>query len=334
MRRANNGSSWRRSACWCPTRLRSKSCGCATVWPASARSSTCLPRSSRHRAPRSRATFKRCSRILRTREWWWHEAASAMSAPGAPLAVLAELTHRCPLQCPYCSNPLELERAAGELDTASWQAVLAEAAAMGVLQVHFSGGEPTARKDLEILVRHAAGLGLYTNLITSGVLLDPARIASLAAAGLDHVQLSFQDSRVDGGDRIGGYAGGHEKKIAVARQVRAAGLPLTMNAVVHRQNLDHLGELIEMALAFDAGRLEVAHVQYYGWALVNRAALIPTREQLERATAIVVEARERLKGRLVIDYVVPDYYAKRPKSCMGGWGRQFLNITPAGKVLP
>jgi PqqA peptide cyclase len=257
-----------------------------------------------------------------------------MSAPGAPLAVLAELTHRCPLQCPYCSNPLELERAAGELDTASWQAVLAEAAAMGVLQVHFSGGEPTARKDLEILVRHAAGLGLYTNLITSGVLLDPARIASLAAAGLDHVQLSFQDSRIDGGDRIGGFAGGHEKKVAVARQVRAAGLPLTMNAVVHRQNLDHLGELIEMALALDAARLEVAHVQYYGWALVNRAALIPTREQLERATAIVVEARERLKGRLVIDYVVPDYYAKRPKSCMGGWGRQFLNVTPAGKVLP
>ena len=257
-----------------------------------------------------------------------------MSAVKAPLAVLAELTHRCPLQCPYCSNPLELERAAGELDTSSWQAVLAEAATMGVLQVHFSGGEPTVRRDLEILVRDASGLGLYTNLITSGVLLDATRIAMLVEAGLDHVQLSFQDSTAIGGDRIGGYAGGHDKKLAAAREVRTAGLPLTLNAVVHRQNLDRLEGLIELALALDAARLEVAHVQYYGWALVNRAALIPTRAQLERATAIVAAARERLKGRLVIDYVVPDYYAKRPKSCMGGWGRQFINVTPSGKVLP
>jgi PqqA peptide cyclase len=257
-----------------------------------------------------------------------------MSTPAPPLAVLMELTHRCPLQCPYCSNPLELERAAGELDTATWKDVLAQAAAMGVLQVHFSGGEPTARRDLVELVRHAAGLGLYTNLITSGVLLDEARIAALAEAGLDHIQLSFQDSRPEGGNRIGGHPGGHQKKLAVAGWIKAAGLPLTVNAVMHRQNLDHLGELIDLAVELGAGRLEVAHVQYYGWGLVNRRALIPTRAQLVRATEMVEEARLRLKGRLVIDYVVPDYYAKRPKACMGGWGRQFLNISPAGKVLP
>lgn len=257
-----------------------------------------------------------------------------MSAIGAPLAILLELTHRCPLGCPYCSNPLNLHSAADELDTATWRRVIDEAAALGVLQMHFSGGEPTARRDLEDLVACAAGRGLYTNLITSGVLLSQARIAALAAARLDHVQLSFQDSGPVGGDRIGGYRGGHAKKREVARWIRAAGLPLTVNAVVHRQNLGHLEAIIEMAVELDAGRLEVAHVQYYGWALVNRQALIPTREQLERATELVAAARERLKGVLVIDYVVPDYYAHRPKACMGGWGRQFLNVTPAGKVLP
>jgi len=257
-----------------------------------------------------------------------------MSATNAPLAILLELTHRCPLRCPYCSNPLALHPAADELDTATWCRVIDEAAGLGVLQVHFSGGEPTARRDLAALVAHAAGRGLYTNLITSGVLLDGARVQALVEARLDHVQLSFQDSGPEGGDRIGGYRGGHAKKREVARQVRAAGLPLTVNAVVHRQNLDHLEAIIEMAVELDAGRLEVAHVQYYGWALANRQALIPTRAQLERATAVVAAARERLKGMLVIDYVVPDYYARRPKACMGGWGRQFLNVTPAGKVLP
>ena len=257
-----------------------------------------------------------------------------MSAINAPLAILLELTHRCPLRCPYCSNPLKLQAAADELDTAAWRRVIDEAAGLGVLQVHFSGGEPTARRDLEALVAHAAGRGLYSNLITSGVLLDQARIQALAEAGLDHVQLSFQDSERAGADRIGGYDGGHAKKLEVARRVRAAGLPLTVNAVVHRQNLDHLEAIIEMAVELDAGRLEVAHVQYYGWALVNRQALIPTRSQLQRATEVVAAARERLKGVLVIDYVVPDYYARRPKACMGGWGRQFLNITPAGRVLP
>ncbi|MFQ5785599.1 MAG: pyrroloquinoline quinone biosynthesis protein PqqE [Alphaproteobacteria bacterium] len=257
-----------------------------------------------------------------------------MSAPDPPLAMLAEITHRCPLQCPYCSNPLALERASAELDTATWQRVLDQAADMGVLQVHFSGGEPTVRKDLVALVAHAARRGLYTNLITAGVLLDAARIKALADAGLDHVQLSFQDAVAAGADRIGGYRGGHEKKLAVARLVRAAGLPLTVNAVVHRQNLGRVGAMIELAVELGAERLEVAHVQYYGWALRNRAALLPSRAQLDAASRTVEEAAARLKGVLVIDYVVPDYYARWPKSCMGGWARRFFNVTPAGKVLP
>jgi pyrroloquinoline quinone biosynthesis protein E len=251
-----------------------------------------------------------------------------------PLALLAELTHRCPLRCPYCSNPLDLARASAELDTSSWKRVLAEAAALGVLQVHFSGGEPLVRRDLAELVRHAAKGGLYGNLITSGIHLDAGRLAKLVEAGLEHVQLSFQDADIAFGDRIAGFLGAQEAKRRAARLVREAGLPLTVNAVVHRQNLDRLGEIIDLAVALDADRLEVAHVQYYGWALRNRAALLPSREQLDAATATVEAARARLSGTLVIDYVVPDYYAHRPKACMGGWGRRFLNVTPAGKVLP
>jgi PqqA peptide cyclase len=251
-----------------------------------------------------------------------------------PLALLAELSHRCPLRCPYCSNPLALERASAELDTGTWQRLLSEAAALGVLQVHFSGGEPLVRRDLAALVRHANQAGLYSNLITSGVLLDRARLAELATAGLEHVQLSFQDAETASADRIAGLANAHAKKLEVARLVREAGLPLTVNAVMHRQNLKNLPEMIELARRLGAQRLEVAHVQYYGWALANRDALLPTMEQLARATAVVEEARVRLKGVLTIDYVVPDYYARRPKACMGGWGRQFLTVSPAGKVLP
>lgn len=250
-----------------------------------------------------------------------------------PLALLAELTHRCPLQCPYCSNPLALERAGDELETATWLRVLGEAAALGCLQVHFSGGEPTARRDLEQLVKHAAAGGLYTNLITSGVLLDETRLARLVDAGLEHVQLSFQDANEVGADRIAGFAG-HRKKIEVGGKIRAAGLPLTANFVVHRQNLANLESMIALGVDLGAERIEIAHVQYYGWALRNRAALIPTREDLVRATAIVDGARVRLNGSVVIDYVVPDYYAKRPKACMGGWARRFLNVTPSGNVLP
>ena len=251
-----------------------------------------------------------------------------------PVSLLAELTHRCPLQCPYCSNPLTLEQAAGELDTDTWCRVIDEANNIGVLQTHFSGGEPTLRRDLPDLIRHAANIGQYTNLITAGVLLNKDKLEALADAGLDHLQLSIQDSRDANANRIGGYKEGHAKKMAIADLVIEIGLPLTINAVVHRQNLDNLGEIIELAVEKKAKRLEVAHVQYYGWALMNRAALMPTREQTDRAMAIVKSAQERLKGILVIDYVVPDYYARYPKACMGGWGKQNLNITPSGKVLP
>jgi pyrroloquinoline quinone biosynthesis protein E len=251
-----------------------------------------------------------------------------------PLALLVELTHRCPLRCPYCSNPLELSRASAELDTETWKRVLGEAAALGVLQVHFSGGEPLARRDLAGLVGHAARGGLYGNLITSGIGLDADRLARLVEAGLEHVQLSLQDSDLASGDRIAGLAGAQQAKRRAARLVLEARLPLTVNAVVHRQNLDRLDEIIDLGETLGADRLEIAHVQYYGWALANRAALLPSRRQLDTATATVEAARARLAGRLVIDYVLPDYYAHRPKACMGGWGRRFLNVTPTGKVLP
>jgi pyrroloquinoline quinone biosynthesis protein E len=257
-----------------------------------------------------------------------------MSELPPPLAVLAELTHRCPLQCPYCSNPLELERSSGELTTVEWLRVLREAADLGCMQVHFSGGEPTVRRDLEQLIEGATTAGLYTNLITSAVLLDTERIARLSAAGLEHIQISFQDSNAEGADRIGHYAGGHAKKLQVAGWVRAAGLPFTANFVVHRQNAHNLEAMLELAVSAGAHRIEIANTQYYGWALKNRAALMPSRDQLDRMTEIVDAARERLQGVTVIDYVVPDYYASRPKACMGGWGRRFLNVSPTGKVLP
>ncbi len=257
-----------------------------------------------------------------------------MNAPPPPLALLAELTHRCPLKCPYCSNPLALEKASAELSTEDWKRVLSEAAELGVLQIHLSGGEPMARRDLPELVRHAAAVGLYTNLITSGVMINAASLKALADAGLDHVQLSFQDADTASAERIGGYVGGQAKKIAAAGIVKAAGLPLTTNFVVHRQNLDRLEAMIALGEVVGSGRMEIAHAQYYGWGLLNRDALLPTREQLDRATEIVEAARVRLKGQVTIDYVVPDYHAARPKPCMSGWGARFINISPAGKALP
>jgi pyrroloquinoline quinone biosynthesis protein E len=254
--------------------------------------------------------------------------------PDPPFALLAELTHRCPLQCPYCSNPLDLERAANEMTTEEWRNAIHQAGALGCMQIHFSGGEPTIRPDLEILVAESATAGLYTNLITSGVLCDRARLERLAVAGLEHVQLSFQGATAQIANRIGGYAGGHEKKLSFARDVRGAGLPLTANFVVHRRNAHQLDEMLDMAVAIGAERVEIANVQYYGWALKNRAALMPSRTQLDKMIETVAAARERLKGILVIDFVIPDYYASRPKACMGGWGRRFLNISPSGKVLP
>ncbi|MBC33701.1 MAG: pyrroloquinoline quinone biosynthesis protein PqqE [Rickettsiales bacterium] len=252
----------------------------------------------------------------------------------APLALLAELSHRCPLQCPYCSNPVQLEKKTGELSTDEWKSVVDQAVEMGMHQIHLSGGEPTVRHDLEDIVEHCSKKGLYTNLITSGVLLNPDRLRKLESLGLEHVQLSFQDTDKENADRIGGYKGGHAKKLEVAGWVRDVDLPLTCNCVVHRQNIDNLENFINMALELDAERVEIAQVQYYGWALKNRAAFIPTPEQLDHATEIVEKARIDLKGKLVIDYVIPDYYAKHPKNCMGGWGRRFLNMNPKGEVLP
>jgi len=251
-----------------------------------------------------------------------------------PMGLIIELTHRCPLQCAYCSNPLQMDPPASELETDEWCRVLDEAAALGVLQVHFSGGEPMARRDLERLVAHASAGGLYTNIITSGVLLDGSRMAALIEAGIDHVQLSFQDSEALPADASGGYRGGHARKLAAAALIRNSGLPLTTNFVVHRQNIDRVEEMLALGETLGSERMEIAHVQYYGWALRNRSALLPSIEQLQRTTAIVGAARVRLSGRIAIDYVVPDYYAERPKACMGGWGQRFINISPSGKALP
>jgi pyrroloquinoline quinone biosynthesis protein E len=252
----------------------------------------------------------------------------------APVGMLCELTHKCPLQCPYCSNPLELERANTELTTAEWQDVMRQAAELGVLQIHLSGGEPTARKDLEDIVKVAAEVGLYTNLITAGVTLTRDRLSKLAELGLDHVQLSIQDIDPENADRIASYKGGMAKKIQVANWVRELGLPLTVNAPIHRQNVANVPRMIEFAVEVGAGRIEIAHVQYYAWALLNRAALMPTREAFMTAARQVEAAREKYKGIIVIDAVVPDYYAKFPKPCMGGWARGIVNVTPSGRVLP
>ncbi|MEO1495222.1 MAG: pyrroloquinoline quinone biosynthesis protein PqqE [Pseudomonadota bacterium] len=257
----------------------------------------------------------------------------ALTAP-PPMAMLAELTHRCPLSCPYCSNPLELAARDRELDTETWARVFREAAEIGVLQLHLSGGEPASRRDLEDLVTAARAAGLYTNLITSGIGLTERRLRALDDLGLDHVQLSLQGVDAAMADEIGGYKGGYDRKMAVAGWVREIGFPLTLNAVMHRRNLDRLPETIEMAVAMGARRLEVATVQFHGWAEKNRGTLMPTREQAVRANQIVAEARQRLKGKLVIDYVPADHHAKFPKPCMGGWGSTGLNVTPDGTVMP
>ncbi len=251
-----------------------------------------------------------------------------------PMAMLAELTHRCPLACPYCSNPIALTQAKEELSTEEWTGVFAQAADLGVLHLHLSGGEPAARRDLVELTQAASSLGLYTNLITSGVGLTEARMNSLADAGLDHIQLSIQGVSPESADRIGGYKGGYERKMAVAGWAADAAIPLTLNAVCHRQNMGEIDEMIELAIRLKARRIEVATVQFHGWAERNKQVLMPTREQVERATRAVAEAREKYQGILVIDYVPADYYSKYPKACMGGWGRVGLNVTPSGRVLP
>lgn len=259
---------------------------------------------------------------------------SSTEAAPPPMGILAELTHRCPLACPHCSNPLELEPREAELDTETWKRVLSEATAMGALHVHLSGGEPTARRDIVELTKHCAEIGLYSNLITSGIGVSEKLFGELVAAGLDHVQLSVQGADAITNDRLGGYDGGFPRKLAVAAMVRAAGLPLTVNAVIHRGNIAQVGAMIDLAVELGARRLEVAHTQYYGWALANRAALMPTKADIDVAIEVVEAARKRLAGTLVIDMVVPDYYARYPKPCSGGWGRRSLNVTPSGRVLP
>lgn len=261
-------------------------------------------------------------------------AAVDPSCARAPVGMLCELTHRCPLQCPYCSNPTDLERVNTELTTAEWQDVMRQAGELGILQVHLSGGEPTARKDLEEILDAAVKAGLYTNLITAGVTLTRDRMMKLAEIGLDHVQLSIQDVDPENADRISAYKGGLAKKIEVSQWAKEAGMALTINAPIHRQNIHNVPRMIEFAIECGAGRIEIAHVQYYAWALLNRSSLMPTRESFMTAAKQVEEAREKYKGIIVIDMVVPDYYAKFPKPCMGGWAKQILNVTPSGRVLP
>src|SRR5580658_6486140 len=246
----------------------------------------------------------------------------------------ASSPHRCPLGCPYCSNPLEMDKRTDELDTATWARVFREAAGLGVLQVHLSGGEPASRRDLVDIMAAARDAGLYTNLITSGVGVTDKRLNALADAGLDHVQISIQDAEPKSADRIAGYQGAYARKRALAVAVVALKLPLTANIVIHRANIERVDELVTMAIDMGASRVEIAHVQYYGWALKNRAALMPTREQVERAVGRIEPLRACHHGRIVIDAVVPDYHARFPKPCVGGWGRRSLNVTPSGRVLP
>ncbi|MEX0317198.1 MAG: pyrroloquinoline quinone biosynthesis protein PqqE [Ruegeria sp.] len=257
-----------------------------------------------------------------------------MTTAPPPIAMLAELTHRCPLSCPYCSNPIEMARQEAEMDTDTWARIFREAAALGVLQLHISGGEPASRRDLTQLVRAARRAGLYTNLITSGIGLTERRLRELDEAGLDHVQLSLQGTTPEMADEIGGYRGGYKRKMQVAGWIGDIGFPLTLNAVLHRRNMHQLPRALEIAQDMGARRIEVATVQFHGWALKNRDALMPTREQAQEATRIVTEARKTLKGTLVIDYVPADYHEDYPKRCMGGWGTSGLNVAPDGLVLP
>jgi pyrroloquinoline quinone biosynthesis protein E len=250
-----------------------------------------------------------------------------------PLALIAEITHRCPLHCVYCSNPLELAAASSELSTAEWIDVFQQSGKLSMLHAHFTGGEPLARPDLTELIAAARAAGLYTNLITSGIGLSETRLQALVEAGLDHIQLSFQDSREGSANWIAGTKA-HAHKIELSNIIRRHKIAFTVNLAVHRQNIDYIEEMIAFIEQLAPQRMEIAHTQYYGWALQNRAALLPTRQQLEKAVPAVAAAEKRLAGRIRVESVVPDYYARFPKACMGGWGRRSMLINPAGKVLP
>ena len=250
-----------------------------------------------------------------------------------PLWLLAELTYACPLQCPYCSNPVDFAQIKDELDTEDWLRVLRQARAMGAAQLGLSGGEPLVRRDLEIIIREARALGYYSNLITSGVGMDAERVADFREAGLDHIQVSFQASSRELNDFLAGTRA-FRHKLAMAREVKAQGYPMVLCFVLHRDNIGQVADILELAVALNADYVELATVQYYGWALVNRERLLPTREQLQQAEAVAHDYQQRLKGRMKIYYVVPDYYENRPKACMNGWGKVFLTIAPDGTALP
>jgi pyrroloquinoline quinone biosynthesis protein E len=250
-----------------------------------------------------------------------------------PFGLLAELTYACPLHCPYCSNPLTLDGYRDELTTAEWQRVLAEASELGVLQLHLSGGEPLQRRDLAEITRTASELGLYTNLITSALGLSSRRAEQLRNAGLDHVQISIQADEPILSDRIAGTPS-FGRKITAARLVKEMGWPLTLNVVLHRHNIDRIARILDVAEELGADRIELANTQYYGWAWRNRVELLPSRAQLKRAEVEVRAAHARLKGQMEIIYVVPDYYSRYPKPCMGGWGQRQLTVVPNGDTLP
>jgi pyrroloquinoline quinone biosynthesis protein E len=259
--------------------------------------------------------------------------STAASEELRPYTLVAELTYRCPLACVYCSNPTDFDRHRPELGTSEWIEVITAAEALGVVQLNLSGGEPLLRGDLEQLVACADRLQLYTNLITSGLPLERPRLEALRAAGLANVQLSVQDTVAEGSERISGKVS-IEHKLQVARWVKELELPLTLNFVLHRENLGRVAEMIALAESLHADRLELANTQYLGWALHNRAALLPSVEQLKSAREVAAAARRRLKGQMEVLFVTPDYYAELPRPCMDGWGRRFLLVSPTGLVLP
>jgi pyrroloquinoline quinone biosynthesis protein E len=255
-----------------------------------------------------------------------------MSAP-RPYTLIAELTHRCPLRCPYCSNPLDLDAHRAELTTEEWCRAFEDAAKLGVVQLHLTGGEPLARKDLEPLVAKGRALDLYVNLITSGVPLRRERLEAIAKAGLDAIQLSVQDIDAARSDRIAGYAC-FEEKMRVAAWARELDLPLTLNVVLHRDNIERTAEIVALGERLGAHRVELANVQYLGWALPNRAALLPSEAQIQQARQIAAAEKKRLEGKVELLFVVADHYAAYPRACMDGWARRFIHMVPDGTVLP
>lgn len=252
-----------------------------------------------------------------------------------PLWLLAELTYDCPLHCPYCSNPVQMTERKNECDTQTWKKVLTEAREMGAVQLGFSGGEPLLRKDLETLVAHASELGFYTNLITSGIGLTEKRIKRLKDAGLDHIQLSFQAANADENDLIGNKRHSFEQKLAVAKLVKQYDYPMVLNFCLTRQNIDKIADVLALSCELGGDFVELATVQYYGWAYLNRDHLLPTKEQLISAEATVNSFRATQGDNdPQFIFVTPDYYETRPKACMNGWATTFLTVTPDGSALP